>query len=536
MLWTLIRADLRSVVNAVRERRGRRRAIGMLVAALVGGPFFVAASFAVGYGMARLGTDPVTVFAASFTAVTVVVLVVQLPSVIESFFADRRLLLLALAPIRPLDVYLSRLLLASRIGWALGVLLVAQMLGFGVATGAGGAFYVVGLAGLVLVVASAISLQVIALSFLLRVAPASRARDVATLVAALLGALLYLGWFAVVGGGRPAATGLGPYTEVGRRLGWLPTAWPARALAGVLAGDPGHTLAWLAATAALCAALGFLAWVGYRRAFVLGVGVFGEGGGTSIGRRRTRRARRDGAERPASPVGALLRKDLLSMRRDVRRLAGVLPSLAVAVVYPVLFSRSISGTGLGFWGSMWGCIFAPFLLSNVLALPAVALEGRAMLLLRLAGTPLWTLLRAKLSYTIPAVAVVGVPGALVVAVLHQATGAQLVAVAAASLWVSAGLAAIGTGAGALAPNFDAPDPRRAVGFTGVIAGNLADAGFLACSGGGVGLGVLGWWLGSPWTAPLVAAGVVVAAAGVALVVLLLAISMRRLARLDYGSI
>jgi hypothetical protein len=535
VLRTLVRADLRSVVNAVRESRGRRRVIGMLVAAVVGGPFFVAASFGVGYGMARLGTDPVTVFAASFTAVTVVILVVQLPSVIESFFADRRLLLLALAPIRPLDVYLSRLLSASRIGWALGVLLVAQMLGFGVATGAGAAFYVVGLAGLVLVVASAISLQVIALSFLLRVAPASRARDLATLVAALLGALLYLGWFAVVGGGRPAA-GLGPYTEVGRRLAWLPTAWPARALAGVLAGDAGHTLAWLVATAALCAALGIVAWAGYRRAFMLGVGVFGEGGGMATGRRRTRRARRDLDEHPANPVGALLRKDLLSTRRDVRRLSGVLPSLAVAVVYPVLFSRSVSGTGIAFWGSMWGCIFAPFLLSNVLALPAVALEGRAMLLLRLAGTPLWTLLGAKLAYTIPAVAVVGVPGALVVAVLHQATGEQLVAVAAASLWVSAGLAAIGTGAGALAPNFGAPDPRRAVGFTGVIAGNLADAGFLACTGGGIGLGVLGWWLGAPWTVPLVAAGVVVAAAGVGLVALLLTIAVRRLARLDYSSI
>src|SRR5207237_8955728 len=83
------------------------------------------------------------------------------------------------------------------------------------------------------------------------------------------------------------------------------------------------------------------------------------------------------------PVLALAAKDLRSLRRDIKRLASVLPTVAMAIAYPLLFFRMPGRSDeIGLWGGMLSGVFAHFLLSAALALPALGIGGRGRQRLR----------------------------------------------------------------------------------------------------------------------------------------------------------
>jgi ABC-2 type transport system permease protein len=519
-------------------RRGgqsRRRAIGIAVGAVVAGPWLLTLAFGLGLAAARLGLDVTAFFSAGYTTIAILVMVINLSIVISAFFADRTLLLLALAPVSASQVFISRLLAASAPAWGISTLLLAAVAGYGVGVGASAAYYLAASAGIGLVVVAALSVQVIVLSVVLQVAPVNRARDIANLAAGLLGTGFYVAWFLVSRSGRSgSAQGMTQVASTGTRLLWLPTAWPARSLAAIAAHDPMGAAGWLLATAGCALALCLIAWAGYRRAYLVGVGVYGEGG-ARIGR-RTYRMREATGEGPADPVAALRGKDLLVLRRDMRRLAGVLPSLVMAVVYPFFVTQAGLGGASGnptFWLTMLGALFGPFLFSNVLALPAVAMEGRGIQLLRLAGVQPWTLLRAKLSYAMPAVVLLGVAGATVVAALAGGGPVRVPLAALASCWFSAGMAAVALGAGAIAPNFEAANPRRAVGFLGGLVSMAGQTLFCACSAGAVVVAAIGA-AGIVPPAMLVLSPLLLLAA-VAVVAFILAQGVRALRRMQLSS-
>jgi ABC-2 type transport system permease protein len=506
--------------------------VGLLVGTLLVGPPFLAAVFGLGLGMARLGLDATGIFSASFTAIAVLVLVLSLSSVISALFADRTLLLLALAPVGPGSVFVAKLIGASLPAWGTGSLLYAELAGFGMGSGVHISFYLLAALGLASIVFATVALQVIVLSLALRLAPVDRARDLSNMLAGLLGVLVYISWYLVSSRGWEFGfQGVQQLAGAGDRLGWLPTTWPARALAELAAHHTSQAGIWFGLTTLAVAILLGGAWVAYRQAFLVGVGVYGEGG-ARIGRRTYRMVHF--AEGPADPAGAIRRKDLLALRRDMRRLASVLPSVAVAIVYPILLTRT---TGLlqpgqtAAWIQTLGSLFAPFLLSNVLALPAVPLEGRGIKLLLLTGTPPWVVLRAKLGYAVPAVSGLGVLAAVAVASFNGAAPAQLVLVGVAAAWFGSGLAAIAVGAGAIAPNFETTNPRRAVRFEGSLLALAGEAVFAGLSAGAlllpVGASALPPPLG-PLTAALAPALAVLAVGVVAVILAMGAGSLARL--------
>jgi ABC-2 type transport system permease protein len=535
---TLLAADARSTWNLLRRGGGQggRRRLALLAATPLAGGLGLGV-FLGGYAVARTGTDPEPILAAGFTATVMVVLLLDLSTVITAFFADRTLVLLALAPIRTRDVFAARLVSASLPAWLVALAVLALVTGYGVGRGLGPGYYLAGLLAVAVTVAATVGLLVTALSLVLRVVPARRARDVANLLAALLGVGLYVGWFAFAGGGtaRSSFRTVGRLMALGRQLEWLPTAWPGSALAAWAAGDTGGALLRFVPLLALSAALLGAAWLTYRRAFVLGLGVYGEAGATAQRRRARRAAGGAVAAGPARPVLALARKDLLTMRRDFRRLARTLPSLAIAIAYPVLFLRAtVPSVGpraaeFTFWVSMAGTLFAPFMTSVVVALPAVGLEGRGMRLLLLAGVPARTIVRAKLAVAAAIVTGLGVLGGAAGALLHGARPGQLLLLVAVLLAVSTGMAAIAVGAGAMAPEFDATDPRRAVRLEGVLVCVIVEAAFTALAAGAVASWIAAAHLAGPLVLPLAALGAGLALAAAALPVLLLVAGTRALA-------
>ncbi len=227
ILAVLVGADARSAWNRLRRGRGRRGAAVAAVAAAFGLPF-LGLSFGFGYvvGMLAPGAG-VGVLASAFAGLAVVTLVLGLPSVITAFFADRVLLLLALAPIGALEVFLARLAVASAPDWAISSPLLALLAGYGAGSGTGPAYYLLALVAVALVVVSAVSLQVSVLSLLLRAVPAGRAREVANLAAGLLGAAIYVAWLLFIR--SPVERGsaaMGRLAALGSTLAWVPTAWP----------------------------------------------------------------------------------------------------------------------------------------------------------------------------------------------------------------------------------------------------------------------------------------------------------------------
>jgi ABC-2 type transport system permease protein len=478
-VFTILAADVRSGWNFVVRGGGRRRA-AVVVAPVVALPLMVGAFFG-GGAAARAGADAASLLGAGFTTMVTVVLLLNVSTVITAFFADRALLLLALAPVRTRDVFLARLVSASVPFWLVAPVLFALVVGYGAGRGAGAGYYAAAVLAIALSAAATVSLLVALLSLVLRVVPARRARDVANLLAALLGVAVYVGWYGVVGGGsaRSLRQGLQPLATTGRELASLPTAWPGSALAALADGDVAGGLARLGLLLALTAAIIGLAWVGYRRALVVGVGVYGEAGAVRP-RRPVRRARRGAAGAGAGtgaarPVLALVRKDVVTMRRDMRLLAGMLPGLALAIVYPLLFARFPtpprgpgSASEIVFWVGMSGTLFVPFMTSVVIALPAVGLEKRGMQLLLLSGTSARTIIRAKLSLALGAIVAIGAIDAVVSGLIRGAHDARLLVVFLAVSGIAAGTAAIGVGAGALAPNFDGADPRKAVRLEGIL--------------------------------------------------------------------
>jgi hypothetical protein len=538
----IVGADLRSTWNSVFRAQSGRRLAFVVVAGFLSLPL-LAIAFGLGAAVAlqSSGTTASSALASLFVAGAVMTFVLGLSTVIASFFVQRELLLLAVAPVSPATIFLARLARSAVTNAAIGALLLAIVVGYGVARRAGLVYMLLAptmVAALALMIAG---FQVGLLSVVLRVVPAARARDVANLVAALAGTGLYLAWFTLLSGGsgsglaRQLQVGTGPIGSPDQRLFWLPATWPALALGEVARGEVKSGLAWASATLALAALTLVAGYLAYRRACIAGIGAFSEGAGRGP-RRRGRRAvvagaTAGGVSRPASAARALVRKDWLVLRRDTRRLARLLPALAMAFVYPFVFSRS---SGPGILVALAVPAFSAFFLSQVIGGPSVPSEGRAIQLLYMSPLSAWRVLRAKVLFAAPPVVALSLAAALPITALRGGTRVELGLVALLTVWYAAGMAALAVCMGAIDPRFAAADPNRAIGLEGVVLGLLGQLGFSLLTAGAVALVVVGLFLAPGQAAAVLSGALVLAAAGAALVSGFLVFAERRLRRWQPG--
>ena len=407
----------------------------------------------------------------------------------------------------------------------IGVVVLAAIFGYGIGARLNPTF---GLLAIVLVAALAftvVSLEVSVMSLVLRVVPATRARDVAGVVVALLGSSFYFVQFVLRG---PMLSAKQDPVEVLRQAGalgagllWLPTSWPAEALSAWAVHSPLVALGWTGLSLAAAAVAVGAGWLLHQQTFVLGLGVFGEAGAGTSRRRRPRGQPSAARVAAANPIAAIARKDLLALRRDIKRLAGVLPAVIMAVVWTFV---NAGHTGLGLWGVVLPIAFVPGFMSMPLALPAVASEGRGMQLLVLAGTPMRTLLQAKLLFVLPIVLPLTLATSIALAVVNGLGPAESVEVVLFAAWLGCGAPAIAVGAGALGPNFAAADARRGVNPGWVFGGMLAVAVFGALSYGALWI----FQLAAGGLLFLLPAGIALLAAGAAVVGGMLMFGLRAL--------
>jgi ABC-2 type transport system permease protein len=551
----LVRADLTSLRNRLRRVDRRRLTLLACCIPILAGAV-LAPAVSLGVAVVPLGSAAATgVFTIGFTSLGMVMLVVGLSSVMVSFFTSRDLLLLAGAPLRLRDIYAARLLVAARASLLVAALLLAALIGYGVNAGAGLAYWIATplLVGCVVVAATA--LQVALLSAIVRVVPVSRARTMVSVVAALMGSAFWLGWLLlrsqqVTGGvgGSLAQTAAGA-ADLGERLVWLPTAWPARALAGFAHGDVSAPL-WALTTLIFTAVLVMIGHAVFVQSFRRGLSSLGEVPRRSATAQRAAQSRLDGvaahpewSARPRPALLALVLKEWTVMRRDARRLAALVPLCVISALYPLIGpGAGLPSGGEAFWPSVTRTgsisLLLPFFFTQMLAAPAVALEGRAFLLMRLAPLDVDTLLRAKVIAVAVPMSLATCVACTVLGVTRGGSPLEIVALLLAGVWLAMGATAIGVGGGAIGARFEAEDPRRAVSTGAALGSTVASLTFLGCSAvaavqvaqatGTVNSSVAA--LGGDGRGAAMVAAFVAVAIAVSIVVIVLTLAERRLAR------
>jgi ABC-2 type transport system permease protein len=521
-------------------KRGRVR-LGLLAILLVVAVIFIGGgAFAVGAGAGRFlasAVDPVLV--GGFTGLSVLMLVVGFPTVIATFFVGRDLLQLTLAPVRTVEIFAARLILAMGANLLISFILGAVVFGVGAGTGAPPAYFVLAVLMIFLQVLVITSMQTILMSIVLRWVPARRARDVAAATAGLTGAGLYLAWNVSLrqsfgGRTRPNFDNLDSFIQ---RIDWLPPAWPGHALSALIAGNAAAAAMWVGVTLLLAAVMLLGAEVLYERTLLSGLGVFG-----STQPIWSRKARRQGAPSgrgAASPALAIALKDWLGFRRDIRRLSRLVPALLFPIGYVFAVSRPSRGAN-GFWTEVFLVGFMSMFMSTTLATPAIPSERRGFLILRMAPLTMWQVLRAKVLLTLPPVLAMTIVFSVVVALVSNNGADRILELGTLVIWLGCGFVAIGVSAGGIDPRFESLDDRRAIGLVGTLAGIGGSLGFGLLSVGALALFVYGAdafagnaTLGPIPSTPAVGtlmwvAGVVLAAGSLALVVLLLWLANSRL--------
>lgn len=541
--WTIVRAELLALSHRL-LKRNRARLIGLAVflaavAVFIGGGAFAAGATAGQF----LPNARDSMLSGGFTTLSVLMLVIGFPTVIATFFVGRDLLQLVLAPIRPIEIFSARLLLAMSANLMISLILLMATLGVGVGSHAPPIYFALAVILVFLQVLLATAFQVILMSVVLRWVPARLARDVAAAVAGLAGAGFYLAWNlslrqSLSPRGRPDLSNLTSFVD---HIEWLPSAWPGHALSAVIAGNPGEAAIWLVLSLALAGLVLAAAEVLYERTLLAGLGIFG--GPQAVWRRGPAKpltavaAAREGI---GSPARAIALKDWLGYRRDIRRLSRLLPAFLFPIGYAVSFirpGRSLSG----FWTDIFLVGFISMFLSSSLAMPSIPSERRGFQLLRMAPLTMRHLIRAKVMLTLPPVLALTLLFGVVVATLSGIGFGQVAGLAGLVVWLCLGFVSIGVSAGGIDPRFDAADDRRAVGLLGTLAGLGGSFGFGMLSVGSFalfafGLGVVEGTtthLGPIPTTPAIGAmmwagGVTLAVGAIALVGTLLWIANSRL--------
>jgi hypothetical protein len=411
--------------------------------------------------------------------------------VIASLFVGRDLLQLVLAPVRPIEIFAARLVLAMSANVLISSILLMATLGVGVGSGAPVPYFVLAVVLVFLQVLVITALQATLMSLVLRWIPARLARDVAAAVAGLAGAGFYIAWNVNLRQSFSPRShpDLANLTSAVHSIEWLPSAWPGHALSGLIAGDYASAATWSLFSLLLAALVMGAAAILYERTLLAGLGVFG--GPQAVWRRGAGKQpvalARPGA---GSPTRAIARKDWLSYRRDIRRLSRLLPAFLFPIGYGLTFFRPGRSVA-GFWTEIFLVAFISMFLSSALATPSIPSEKRGFQLLRMAPMTMWQVIRAKVVLTLPPVLALTLLFSFVVATVGGGGIAQLAGMAVLVTWLGVGFVSIGVSAGGIDPQFEAADDRRAVGLLGTFTGLGGALGFAVLTIGACALFVFG---------------------------------------------
>ena len=462
------------------------RTVALSVILVIAGAIFGGIVFSGGIAAAQfLPEARDSMLAGAFTALSVLMLVLGFPTVIGNFFVGADLLQLVLAPIRPVEIFLARALLAMRANALLAGVVFAFVAGVGVGSGVSPLYYPAAAVLIFVQVLAVTALQAILMSAVLRFVPARIARDVAVAVAGLTGAGLYLVWnltirTSFVRRGTPDISGL---VSLANRIDWLPSAWPGHALSELIDGYATAAAGWSLLFLLLSAGLTALAAALYGRTLLAGLGLLGS---TPRLWRRAPRGRpvtRAEGQGAASPGLAIGRKDWLAYRRDIRRLSRLLPGILFLFAYAFVLVRPNRAVGQ-FWTDVFLSAFISMFLAMAVATAAVPGERRGFQLLRMAPISTWEILRAKVLFTLsPIVALTALLSA-VVAALGGNNAIQVAQIFVLAVWLGFGFVAVGVSAGAIDPHFESVDDRRAVGVAGTFSALGGELGFAVLSVGG----------------------------------------------------
>jgi hypothetical protein len=394
-------------LHAWRHRLLKRSAVQLVLLTVflgIAAVFIGGGAFAVGATAGQyLPAARDSILAGGFTGLSVLMLVVGFPTVIASFFVGRDLLQLVLAPVRPLEIFLARLVLAMSANILISAILLMATLGVGLGSGAPPVYFALATVLVFIQVLLITAVQAMLMSLVLRWIPARLARDVAAAVAGLSGAGFYVAWnlnlrqsFSI-----RSHPDLANLTSAVHSIEWLPSAWPGHALSGVIIGDYGAAATWSMFSLVLAALVMGAAAILYERTLLAGLGVFG--GPQALWRRASSKRPAAVARRGVgSPTRAIARKDWLSYRRDIRRLSRLIPAFLFPIGYGLTFFRPGRSVA-GFWTEVFLVAFISMFVSSALATPAIPSERRGFQLLRMAPMTMWQVIRAKVTLTLPPV-------------------------------------------------------------------------------------------------------------------------------------
>jgi len=493
VVFAIFRARLRAMWNTLRRSGGRRVAVRLLVVALVTA-FVVVPATALLVALVRYDARINPSEAARYPPA--ILLVVALLLLFSNFAATLHalyfsptlpLLLVAPVPLRAVFVVtLAEGAVAAPFVLLLGAFLLAAC---GIGTGAGPGYYLVAATALLLTAATVAAFTQLLVTATARVVPARRARELLTLVGAVLSVVAYGAYYLSRFGSRPTRGGdVAALREGIDRLEpasrLLPPGWAGRAVAAAQTGDTLAAVGWLAAATLAAVLVVELAARVFRRAYLVGWSAVR---GVAPGRAETpgRGAVLDRLLDPASPpVRAIATKEIRTLLRDTQRLSTVVRSAGFAVVYLVLFvfgggngaatGRTFGAGGAGagdalFWGR---AVFVAFVIGGVasgVSAYTFGAEGAQFALYRLAPVTARSLLLAKWLAGAVLVAPVALVLAVGVGVFLGGGVVNTALLALFTLWYALGSTANAVATAAIGARFDGTRPDRATTWTGGLA-------------------------------------------------------------------
>lgn len=409
---------------------------------------------------------------ALFTVLMLAVAFSVLTGAIATLYGSHDLPFLLSLPVAPARVF-SLKVVETYVNSALlpALFTVPVLVGLGIEHAAPPAYYLIALAALLALYALPVALGALVALVLMRVAPAGRAKEVATAASVALAAGLVLGMRAL----RPERLNqLTPtqFEEALKRfaelkVGWLPSTWAGEAVWRALQGQVAVSAAVLAVVSvALLAGVARVAAAAYRAGWFRSLDAVTRPG-------------RVGAlpaavwERPLArlgPQGGVVVKDLRLLARDPAQWSQILVLVALAGVY--FISTSSLATELQGLRDVVGAlnlVFLGFLLAGVgirTAFPLVSLEGEGFWLLRTGPLRARQIVLAKFWGSLPAMLLLGGGLGLAVADRLGVSGPLTLASPIAGLCAGLAMTGLGVGLGAAFPRFDAASPAEVPLSTG----------------------------------------------------------------------
>lgn len=420
------------------------------------------------------------------------------------------------------------------------------LIAYGFATGASWSYYPFALLMSLVFLTIPTAIAILFALLAVRIVPANRAKDVLTVIMALVFISIWAGLqFVRVTAFDQASSEFDPNAvnqlqtlALKPFFNWVPSNIFADGLAAYAHGN------WFGALSGLVV-LVFMSVILYASSVRMIEGAYRRDliGSAQLGIRlragtRKKLSQSVLAKSPSANVflGTIVR-DFRLLTRDMRHVSQLLIFAVMMLVFPFVMRRDASDLS-GQWALYYPYFFV--LLFEALAAATIAsklvpLESKAFWLSKISPRPMQNNLWSKLLLSFGLCAMLGSFAVIIAAVFNQSTLSTVIVVWLASVAISFGVSGLAIGVGAFFPKFDWEHPKRMLTGSGNLIVNLS---VLAYVGFSVGLFALGWLLmnilgGSPFLAGLLGVAMTMIAAAF-LSFVGVKVAHRRLERMEWS--